>query len=176
MSQLWDLNSICEKWQTSAAVMQTFEWWVCYETSLTWPTVLSASEMLAIFPIFVSSVPVLASKIPVRVCQPSTYVQYHISNFTFDCCCKWLGIWFQTGATWSCHLGAGLFIIDLTECLGKEIIEENAWCYSFAKSSAMQLFSFSFVQFQFHAYSFTTFVFSAMDCSRHNTSRLENAR
>lgn len=89
--------------------------------------------------------------------QPRTCVQHHISNFTFHCFCKWLGIWFQTGATWSCHLGASLFIIDLTECRGIEIIEENAWCYSFAKSSAMQLFSFSLVQFQFHAYSFTNF-------------------
>lgn len=58
--------------------------------------------------------------------EPVCSIIYHISNFTFHCFCKWLGIWFQTGATWSCHLGASLFIIDLTECLGIEIIEENA--------------------------------------------------
>lgn len=110
MSQLLDLNSICEKWRTLVAVMQTFAWWVCCETSLTWP-------------------------------------KWHIRlNTGFE---------------------VSLFIIGLTEYLAIEIMEKNTVFYFFAKSSAMQLFLLSFVQFQFQVL-LRQFFFSAMDCSRHN--------
>ena len=62
-----------------------------------------------------------------------------------------------------------MFIIDLIECLGIEIMEKYRRLLV-CKVLSRAVLSNTNIMF-FHNNSF-----SAMDCSRHNTSRMENAR